>query len=91
MDATHDMKIEAVQKKILDNYFSYLQNHGYISPWKVQRVAFAVMLLDSINTFSTFIDDSFKHDVDKVMRKLNCCDCQISWNELVIPKSFICL
>lgn len=82
------MNLQTVQKDILDHYFATLQREGYMNMRKVNQVVFSVLLLDAISMFNDYITGEFKHDVDVMMRKLDCCNCSISWNNANLSSPF---
>lgn len=82
------MILQIVQKDILDNYFAQLRNYGYINPLKAKQAVFAVLLLDAINMLGDFLTADFKYDVDVIMRRLNCCNCAISWSKATLAQPF---
>lgn len=81
MDATDNMEIQAVQKEIIDNYYTRLKRDGYMSFPKVGQTLFSVLLLDTVSMFGEFITSSFKQDVDRIMRRLDCCGCSLVWSK----------
>ena len=82
------MNIEHVQKTIIDNYFKQLRNLGYLDIKKTNQILFSLLLLDSVLMFSDYITNDFKHDVDRIMRKLECCSCAISWSSENLESPF---
>ena len=82
------MTVEAVQKDMLDNYFNLLKAYGYLNHRKVSQVVFAVLLLDTVSMFSEFITSDFKHDVDVIMRRIDCCSCSMSWSNANLSEPF---
>lgn len=71
------MKAASIQKEIIDNYFNQLQHYGYTNINKSQQVLFAVLLLDAFDLFSDMLDVQFEKDVRRIMRKLECCMCEL--------------
>jgi len=71
------MKAASIQKEIIDNYFNQLQHYGYTNINKSQQVLFAVLLLDAFDMFSDMLDVQFEKDVRRIMRKLECCMCEL--------------
>lgn len=87
-DATNLMQVEAVQKNIIDNYFNQLKTFGYLNDKKLFQVLFSVLLLESVIMFGDFLTSDFKRDVDRIMRKLECCNCSISWSSENLSSPF---
>lgn len=75
------MKIEAVQKDIIDNYYNRLKSYGYLNVGRTMQTLFSVLLLDTVGMFAEFIDSAYKQDIDKIMRRLDCCGCALVWSK----------
>ena len=79
--------IESIQHNILKNYFAYLQLFGYLSPDRVRQIVFSVLLLDCIPFFAELYTGDFVQDINKIMKRLNCCNCLIPYDNFYdIPK-----
>lgn len=76
------MKASTAKKTLLDNYFCYLQEYGYLTPPTTIGVLFADMLLNTFDYFSDYITSEFQTDVSNIMMKLDCCNCVIYVDEL---------
>lgn len=82
------MDISHVQKNILDTYFAKLQRYGYVGSKELKQVVFSVLLLDAVSIFRNYLTSSFKKDIDRIMRRLDCCNCAVSWSELIVSNPF---
>lgn len=78
-----NMKTALVQKTIVDNYFSYLKNAGYLDDKRTEQVLFMTLLLDTFNDFKEFITEEFTEDVQRIINSLGCCNCIMSFNKLL--------
>lgn len=76
------MNVNLVQKEIVDRYFNHLRQFGYMDSKKVSQVMLAVLLIDTLGDFGSFITEDFKQDIDRIMRNLNCCNCAIPWDNI---------
>lgn len=76
------MKASTVQKTLIDNYYCYLQEYGYLAPPATTQVLFATLLLDTFDFFKEYITVEYQLDVCNIMRKLDCCNCVIFVDEL---------
>lgn len=87
-DATKGMNVEAVQKDIMNNYYTHLKQFGYMSPEKIKQVVFAILLLDAVSTFYEHVTGEFQWDVNRIMHHLDCCSCTITWDAHTATQPF---
>jgi len=69
------------QFETIDNYFIYLTKYGYMSDIRVYQILAVVLLIDSIEFFSDFVDDNYIASIENILRKADCCNCAINWND----------
>lgn len=81
--ANTNMKPAIIQKTIVDNYFTHMQYYGYMNDNATMQSLFALLLLDSFTTFSEFVTDEFRTDVNKILRSLECCNCTVDLGDFI--------
>lgn len=68
--------------KIVDNYFETLGVYGYIKDIQTYQAIAALLLLDTVDSFKEYITKEFIETVNKVLRRLECCNCLVEFNTL---------
>lgn len=84
VDVIRNMEARQVQKSLVDNYFGYLQEYGYLAPHLTAQVLTATMLLHAVGFFGKFITDDFKKDLAKFLSRLDCCNCLVDVNNFEV-------
>lgn len=70
-----------IQKEAIDRYFTHLSQFGYMDDVKTLQTVFSVLLIDSIKFFNEYITPEFTFDVERILKKMECCVCTIDYND----------
>lgn len=74
--------LQNVQFDTLNTYFNTLVSTGYLNDKIVAQIVTAVLLIDTLWLFEDYIDDSYKTQVERILKRLKCCNCSIDWDSL---------
>ena len=73
-----------IQADMLDVYFKHLATFGYLDDAHTTTLLTGILLLDMLDYFSDYTDDTFKEKIEQYLRKTNCCHCAIRWHKITV-------
>lgn len=69
-----------IQAEICARYFNRLRQTGYMNDKSTLQTLTGVLIMEAVDYFAEFIDQTFMDDVDRIMHNLDCCTCTIQWD-----------
>ena len=79
-----------IQADILSVYFKHLASFGYLDNARTIQLLTAVLLLDTIEFFSDYVDSIYINKIERYLRKAQCCNCSIKFSRINTVKCFEC-